>query len=137
MDKAFRPFCCIVSINLTLTVKVELTNFLMEYQNSLIQGPVVQSLISANPGLTLNKTYGVLTQELALTSNWALKTGPRFLWGAPRVLGDRQHGLKMWQQTIFKAPTSEIVTICNSNKLMKHNQTNIQFQFLLKSYSNI
>ena len=59
MDKAFRPFCCIVSINLTLTVKVELTNFLMEYQNSLVQGPVVQSLISANPGLTLNKTYGV------------------------------------------------------------------------------
>ena len=27
--------------------------------------------------------------------------------GSPRVLGDRRHGLKMWRQTIFKAPTSD------------------------------
>ena len=29
------------------------------------------------------------------------------LMGPSKGLGDRQHGLKMWQQTIFKAPTSD------------------------------
>ena len=40
------------------------------------QAPVVQSPISTNPGLTLNKTYGV-NPGLALIGLWT--TGPRFV----------------------------------------------------------
>ena len=41
--------------------------------------------------------------------SWFSKVVP-VLQGPPRVFGDRQHGLKMWRQTFFKALTSDRIT---------------------------
>ena len=46
----------ILSIIRTLSVDISESMRSMELK---LQGPVVQSPISTNPGLTLNKTYGV------------------------------------------------------------------------------
>ena len=64
----------LLPLRLQVTAYLNISTLSPTMSLAISQGPVVQSPIIANPGLTLNKTYGV-NPGLALIGLWT--TGPR------------------------------------------------------------